>query len=80
MKTMTCRQMGGPCDKAMQAESADEMMGKGAAHVNEMAGQGDTAHQGPKQMMEEMQQNPESDEAKAWGEKFHTEFEALPQD
>ena len=33
MKTMTCKQMGGPCDTKVQASSKDEMMTKGGEHL-----------------------------------------------
>ncbi len=71
---MTCRQMGGPCDVLFQAQTADEMMGLGAAHVNEMADK-DAAHKAAFDMMEEGRKNPES--GKAWYEKFVTDFSAL---
>ena len=74
MKTMTCRQMGGPCDMAFQAETADEMMGLGAQHVNDMAGK-DTDHKAAYDMMEEGRKNPEA--GKMWYEKFLTDFAAV---
>lgn len=33
MKTITCEQMGGPCDHKMTANSPEEMMKKRAEHV-----------------------------------------------
>lgn len=78
MKTMTCKQMGGPCDTAFQAETADEIMDKGGAHVIETAEQGDEEHKKVKEMMDEMQTNPASGEE--WNKKFHADFDALPQD
>ena len=35
MKTMTCAQMGGMCYTALTAETHDEMMMKGMAHLEE---------------------------------------------
>src|SRR5436853_75000 len=34
MKTMTCRAMGGMCDEPISAETSDEMMSKGMAHLD----------------------------------------------
>jgi hypothetical protein len=78
MKTMTCKQMGGPCDTAMKAMDADSMMMEGAKHVQEMAAQGDEEHKKVLTMMDDMQKNPDSPENKAWTEKFMADFEALP--
>lgn len=78
MKTMTCKQMGGPCDTAIHGATAEEMMDNGAAHVKEMAGQGDEEHKKVLMMMEEMQKNPES--GKEWNEKFMKDFAALSEE
>ena len=40
MKTVTCKQMGGPCDTKIQGNTPDEIMHKGDDHVNEMAAKG----------------------------------------
>lgn len=78
MKTMTCRQMGGPCDMAMHGATADEMMAAGGAHVREMAAKGDEAHKKVEAMMDAMQNDPKSDEE--WMKKFQADFAALPED
>ena len=36
MKTITCKQMGGPCDAPMMANTQDEMMKVGMEHVEAM--------------------------------------------
>ena len=36
MKTMTCKQMGGPCDLPLRGESADEVIKAQDAHLKEM--------------------------------------------
>ena len=33
MKTMTCRQMGGPCDAKIQGSSSDEIIKKAMEHL-----------------------------------------------
>jgi len=78
LKTMTCMQMGGPCDTPIHGDSAEEMINNGAAHVNEMAGNGDEGHKKVLAMMEEMQKNPES--GKEWNEKFMKDFAALSEE
>ena len=45
MKTMTCRDLGGPCDLAHQGESADDVIKAQDRHLKEMVGQGDTTHE-----------------------------------
>ena len=74
---MTCKQMGGPCDTAIQASSEEEMMTKGGEHVAEMAAKGDEGHVKAKAMMDK---GPEDADNKVWMEKFHADFEALPMD
>lgn len=75
MKTMTCRQMGGPCDAAIQGETADEIMNKGAKHIKDV---NDEEHKKVLAMMEEMQKNPDS--GKEWNDTFQKKFAELPED
>ena len=44
MKTMTCRQLGGPCDLALTGETADEVIQAQDRHLREAVRDGDTAH------------------------------------
>ncbi len=44
MKTMTCRQLGGPCDLALTGETADEVIQAQDRHLREAVRGGDTAH------------------------------------
>ena len=44
MKTMTCKQLGGACDKSFTAQNFDEMAELSKAHGMEMFQQGDAAH------------------------------------
>lgn len=52
MKTMTCKQMGGPCDTAFQGNSGDEVIQAQDKHLKEMVASGDDSH---KKALEEMQ-------------------------
>jgi hypothetical protein len=45
MKTMTCKELGGPCDLAHHGESANEVIKAQDRHLNEVVAAGDTAHQ-----------------------------------
>ena len=44
MKTMTCKQLGGACDKEFKAETFEEMAELSRAHGMEMFSAGDKAH------------------------------------
>lgn len=44
MKTMTCRQLGGPCDHQHHGETADEVIKAQDRHLRDVVQHGDTAH------------------------------------
>ena len=44
MKTMTCRQLGGPCDLALTGETADDVINSQDRHLREAVRGGDQAH------------------------------------
>ena len=44
MKTMTCKQLGGPCDLPLRGETADEVIHAQDAHLKEVVAGGDDAH------------------------------------
>jgi len=75
MKTMTCRQMGGPCDTAIHGATTEEMMTNGATHISQT---NDEEHKKVLVMMEKMQKNPES--GKQWNDDFVKKFTELPED
>lgn len=52
MKTMTCKQMGGPCDMAFQGNSGDDVIKQQDQHLKDMMVKGDESH---KQAQEDMQ-------------------------
>ena len=45
MKTMTCTQLGGPCDLALRGNTADEVIKLQDKHLKEIVAGGDDAHQ-----------------------------------
>lgn len=74
MKSMTCRQMGGPCDTAITGNTAEEMMANGAAHIHSMT---DDGHKKAVEMMDAAAKDPAMN--KQWMDKFSTDFAALPE-
>lgn len=44
MKTMTCRQLGGPCDLELNGETADEVIKLQDRHLRDLARGGDPEH------------------------------------
>ena len=78
MKTMTCKQLGGVCDKEFHAETLEEMGEMAKKHAMEMAEKGDEQYI---KVMEEMKKSMDDPEAmKEWNEKMQKEFDALPED
>ena len=45
MKTMTCRQLGGPCDLEHRGENADEVIVAQDQHLKDAEKAGDATHQ-----------------------------------
>jgi len=78
MKTMTCKQLYGPCEVLIHGETSDEMMKNSQKHGMEMAAHGDSEHI---QIMEEMRQNMgDPEKVKEFMEKFQKDFDATPED
>ena len=44
MKTMTCRQLGGPCDLPLRGETADEVIKAQDQHLKDAVKEGDATH------------------------------------
>ncbi|GAA3958085.1 DUF1059 domain-containing protein [Gordonia caeni] len=44
MKTMTCQQLGGPCQFELHGETADDIIKAQDRHLREAVRNGDTAH------------------------------------
>lgn len=76
MRTMTCKQLGGACDLAFQAETFEEMAKLSQAHGGEMFQKGDAAHIEAMQAMQELMQSP--DAMQEWFQKKQKEFDDLP--
>lgn len=78
MKTMTCKQMGGPCDVPFHAETADEIIKAQDKHLKEMVESGDEAHKTALNEMQGRWKNPIA--GMGWYMKTKKTFAALPQD
>lgn len=78
MKTMTCAQMGGPCDYAMHGDTADDVIKAGEKHIRDMVAGGDESHKPAMDMMENMHKNPAS--GMEWYTKTQNDFAALPEE
>ena len=67
MKTMTCKQLGGPCDQALSAESWEEMVQKMVKHVME-------THPDTAKEMEKMH----NEDPKKWGREMKPKWDSAP--
>lgn len=78
MKTMTCKQLGGACDKVFQANSFEEMAHMAEQHGREMFLSSDAAHRQAMSAMKELMQKPGA--MQEWFEMKKKEFDGVPED
>lgn len=78
MKTMTCRQLGGACDKQFDANSFDQIAGMSKQHGRAMFQKKDPEHLVAMNRMQSLMNRPEA--MQAWLESKRKEFDALPED
>lgn len=78
MKTMTCRQLHGPCDALIHGETAEEMMANSQKHGMEMAAKGDAVHIEVMEKMKDGMNDPEA--VKKFMDNFHSDFAAKTED
>lgn len=76
MKTMTCKQLGGACDKEFHANTFEEMAEMSKKHGMEMFQKGDEPHIKAMNEMKKFMKTPET--MNEWMENKRKEFEALP--
>lgn len=77
MKTMTCNQLGGACDKEFHAETFEEIAQMSQQHGSEMFQKGDEAHLKAMEAMKEKMQDPYS--MQEWMDSKKLEFDSLPE-
>ena len=75
---MTCKQLGGACDKEFRASTFEEIAKMSKQHGIEMFQKNDEAHLTAMTQMQELLQTSESMEE--WFENKRNEFDALPED
>jgi predicted small metal-binding protein len=78
MKTMTCQQLGGPCDFVLHGNTADEVIKLQDKHLKETVAGGDEAHKAALKDMKGRWKRPLS--GMAWYRNTKREFAALPED
>ena len=78
MKTMSCKQLGGACDKEFRASTFEEITELSKQHGMEMFQKQDEAHLGAMKEIQELMKKPEA--MKEWFESKKKQFEALPED
>lgn len=77
MKTMMCRQLGGPCDLEIQADTADDVIKAQDAHLKAMVAGGDTSHEAALAAMKGRWKHPIK--GMGWYKKVKSDFAALPE-
>ena len=78
MKTMTCKQLYGPCDALIRGETAEEMMENSKKHAMEMVAKGDEVHINAMKVMSESHKSMDEEGVKQWMEKFRSDFGKQP--
>ncbi len=78
MKTMTCAQLGGPCDFQLHGTTADEVIKAQDKHLKEVVAGGDDAHKSALKEMKGRWKHPIS--GMAWYKNAKRDFAARPED
>lgn len=78
MKTMTCKQLSGPCDQEFHANTFEEMVEQSKKHGMEMYQKKDEAHINVMNEMKEKMKSQTPEDMKKWFEMKKKEFDTLP--
>ena len=78
MKTMTCRQLGGPCDLEHHGESADDVINAQDRHLKEAEKAGDASPQPARDDMKGRWRHPKK--SMGWYKAAKATFADLPED
>jgi predicted small metal-binding protein len=78
MKTMTCKQLGGPCELQLHGDTADEVIKAQDKHLNEMVSNGDDTHEDALREMKGRWKHPIA--GMGWYRSTKRAFAALPED
>ena len=75
MKTMTCEQLGGPCDLPLRGRTANDVIKAQDQHLKDMVASGDEAHKSALKEMQGRWKNPIS--GMGWYRKAKRDFAGL---
>ncbi|MGA3362099.1 MAG: hypothetical protein ABSD82_08720 [Solirubrobacteraceae bacterium] len=78
MKTMTCKQLGGPCDLPHHGNTANDVIKAQDRHLKEMVASGDKTHEPALGEMQGRWKNPLA--GMGWYRQAKRDFAALPAD
>lgn len=78
MKTMTCGQLGGPCDFPLRAETADDVVKAQDKHLKDMVASGDNTHESASTSMKDRWKHPIA--GMGWYKKVKRDFASRPED
>jgi hypothetical protein len=78
MKTMTCKELGGPCEFAHQGATADEVIKAQDRHLKDIVTGGDDGHQSALKEMKGRWKHPIS--GMGWYKQAKRDFADLPED
>lgn len=76
MKTMTCRQLGGPCDLELAGETADDVIKSQDRHLKDAVRAGDGTHEQAHQQMKGRWKHPRA--SLGWYRDVKRAFADLP--
>jgi predicted small metal-binding protein len=76
MKTMTCKQLGGPCDFPRRGETADEVIKAQDGHLREMVAGRDSTHEDALKQMKGRWKHPLA--GMGWYKQAKRDFADLP--
>ena len=77
MKSMTCKQLGGPCDLVLRGETANDVIKAQDHHLKDAVAAGDETHARALSEMKGRWKNPVA--GMGWYRKAKRDFAALPE-
>jgi hypothetical protein len=78
MKTMTCKQLGGPCDRPHQGKTANDVIKAQDQHLKDVVASGDDTHETALKEMKGRWKNPVG--GMGWYRRAKRDFAGLPED
>ena len=77
MKSMTCQQLGGPCDLVHSGATADEVIKAQDQHLKDAVAAGDSTHEAARKAMKGRWRHPKA--SMGWYKGVKGTFAALPE-